>query len=39
MGRSFNLIAIAFSLGVATATLIVSIFAFRRLEKGFADLL
>jgi lipopolysaccharide transport system permease protein len=39
MGRSINVAAILFSVGIAVVSLIVSIFAFRRLEKGFADLL
>lgn len=39
MGRSFNGVAILFSLGIAIVTLTISIFAFRRLERGFADLL
>ncbi len=39
LGRSFNVEAIMFSVGIAVVSLIASIFAFRRLEKGFADLL
>lgn len=38
-GRGINWMAISFSVVIAAVTLIASIFAFRRLEKGFADLL
>jgi lipopolysaccharide transport system permease protein len=39
MGHNFNEVAIIFSLTIAVGALTASILAFRRLEKGFADLL
>ena len=38
-GRDFNWLALEFSVAIAVLTLSASIFAFRRLEKSFADLL
>jgi lipopolysaccharide transport system permease protein len=38
-GRDFNWLALEFSAAIAVLTLSASIFAFRRLEKSFADLL
>lgn len=38
-GKGINWVALTFSVLIAMVTLTASIFAFRRLEKGFADLL